>query len=125
VLFAIKRILQQLSRCAVRARRIPAHAGDHEGCSEPAHIQAQKLAWPDIPSHDDVFHIHQQFETLLNIWARIAGGARSEREALEALLPNPVDAVRIVLSSPGLPNFVRSKQGRISRRTTFVHLPGG
>jgi hypothetical protein len=39
-----------------------------------------------------VFHIHQQFETLVNIWGRIASGVRSEREALEALearLANP------------------------------------
>ena len=32
----------------------------------------QKLAWPGTPCHGDVFHIHQQFETLVNIWARIA-----------------------------------------------------
>ena len=49
----------------------------------------QKLAWPDTPCHGDVFHIHQQFETLVNIWARIASGVRSEREALEARLANP------------------------------------
>jgi hypothetical protein len=36
-----------------------------------------------------VFHIHQQFETLVNIWASIAGGVRSEREALEGRLCNP------------------------------------
>jgi len=35
-----------------------------------------------------VFHIHQQFETLVNIWARIASGVRSQREALEARLAN-------------------------------------
>jgi len=49
----------------------------------------QKLAWPGIPCHGDVFHIHQQFETLVNIWARIASGVRSLREALEARLANP------------------------------------
>ncbi|WP_218827392.1 hypothetical protein, partial [Caballeronia sordidicola] len=43
----------------------------------------QKLAWPGTPCHGDVFHIHQQFETLVNIWARIASGVRTEREALE------------------------------------------
>ncbi|WP_218827331.1 hypothetical protein, partial [Caballeronia sordidicola] len=36
-----------------------------------------------------MFHIHQQFETLVNIWARIASGVRCEREALEARLANP------------------------------------
>jgi hypothetical protein len=36
-----------------------------------------------------VFHICQQFETLVNIWIRIASGASSEREALEARLANP------------------------------------
>src|ERR1700738_4029758 len=49
----------------------------------------QKLAWPDTPCHGDVFHICDQFETLVNIWARIASGASSEREALEARLANP------------------------------------
>jgi hypothetical protein len=48
----------------------------------------QKLAWPDTPCHGDVFHIHQQFEILVNIWARIASGVRSEREALKARLCN-------------------------------------
>ena len=49
----------------------------------------QKLAWPGTPCHGDVFHICQQFETLVNIWARIASGVRCEREALEARLANP------------------------------------
>jgi hypothetical protein len=49
----------------------------------------QKLAWPGTPCHGDVFHIHQQFETLVNIWVRIASGVRSQREALEARLANP------------------------------------
>ena len=49
----------------------------------------QKLAWPDTPCHGDVFHICQQFETLVNIWIRIASGTCSEREALEARLTNP------------------------------------
>ncbi|MFL9921799.1 hypothetical protein PQR75_42065 [Paraburkholderia fungorum] len=49
----------------------------------------QKLAWPDTPCHGDVFHICQQFETLVNIWARIASGVRPELEALEVRLANP------------------------------------
>ena len=49
----------------------------------------QTLAWPATPCHGDVFHVCQQFETLVNIWARIAGGACSEREALEVRLANP------------------------------------
>jgi hypothetical protein len=53
------------------------------------HLSGQKLAWPDTPCHGDVFHIHQQFETLVNMWARIASGVRSERETLEARLANP------------------------------------
>jgi hypothetical protein len=36
-----------------------------------------------------VFHIQQQFETLVSLWMRIASGVRSEREALEARLANP------------------------------------
>ena len=49
----------------------------------------QKRAWSETPCHGDVFHIHQQFETLVNIWARLASGARTEREALEVRLANP------------------------------------
>jgi hypothetical protein len=49
----------------------------------------QKLAWPGILCHGEVLRIHQQFETLVNIWARIASGVRSQREALEARLANP------------------------------------
>ncbi|UIF88348.1 hypothetical protein KAF44_22925 (plasmid) [Cupriavidus necator] len=49
----------------------------------------QKLAWPDTPCHGDVFHICQQFETLANIWTRLASGVRTERKALEARLANP------------------------------------
>jgi hypothetical protein len=36
-----------------------------------------------------VFHIQQEFETLVNIWARIALGTRAKREALETRLANP------------------------------------
>jgi hypothetical protein len=39
------------------------------------------LPHPNKACHGDVFHIHQRFETLINIWARIASGVRSEREA--------------------------------------------
>lgn len=49
----------------------------------------QKTAWPSIPCHGDVFHPQRECETLVNIWTRIAGGARSKREALEARLANP------------------------------------
>jgi hypothetical protein len=49
----------------------------------------QKIAWPDTPCHGDVFHIQQQFETVVNIWTRIAGGATSKCEQLEARLANP------------------------------------
>ena len=50
---------------------------------------SQKLAWSGTPCHGDVFHIHQQFETVVNIWARIASDVRSQREALEARLACP------------------------------------
>jgi hypothetical protein len=48
----------------------------------------QKIAWPDTPCHGDIFHIQQQFETVVNLWTRIAGGATSECEQLEARLSN-------------------------------------
>ena len=49
----------------------------------------QKTAWPDIPCHGDVFHIQHEFETLVTIWRRIAHGARSQSDAIEARLSNP------------------------------------
>lgn len=49
----------------------------------------QKTAWPDTPCHGDVFHIIRQGRTLVNLWARIACGTRTEREALEMRLANP------------------------------------
>src|ERR1700680_2766494 len=85
----------------------------------------QKLAWPDTPCHGDVFHTHQQFETLVNIWHASPAAYAQNAKPSKPGSPTPVDAVRIAFSSPGLPHFVRSKQGRISTRTTFVLLPGG
>ncbi|NMM03395.1 hypothetical protein HHL24_36635 [Paraburkholderia sp. RP-4-7] len=85
----------------------------------------QKLAWPDTPCHGNVFHICQQFETLVNFWARIASRVRPEREALEVRLANPLDAVGTAFSPPGLPNCVPSMHGRISSLRTFGRLPGG
>jgi len=49
----------------------------------------QRIAWPDTPCHGDVFHIHHQFETVVNIWTRKAGGITSVCEQLEARLANP------------------------------------
>jgi hypothetical protein len=44
----------------------------------------QKAAWGDTPCHGDVFHIIHQCEGLANTLSRIAKGARSRRENLEA-----------------------------------------
>jgi hypothetical protein len=58
----------------------------------------QKAAWGDTPCHGDVFHIIHQCEGLANMHSRIAKGARSRREKLEARFgcaaqPAPQDAL--------------------------------
>ncbi len=47
------------------------------------------MAWPDTPCHGDVFHIIQQGKSLATLWHRVASGARTGREQLEARLANP------------------------------------
>ncbi|MGF6971833.1 hypothetical protein QFZ94_000260 [Paraburkholderia sp. JPY465] len=49
----------------------------------------QKMAWPDTPCHGDVFHIIQQGKSLATLWHRVASGARTGREQLDARLANP------------------------------------
>ena len=44
----------------------------------------QKAAWDDTPCHGDVFHITRQYESLANTLSRLAKGARSRCEKLEA-----------------------------------------
>jgi hypothetical protein len=44
----------------------------------------QKAAWGNTPCHGDVFHIQHQYEGLANTLARLAKGARSRREKLQA-----------------------------------------
>src|SRR4051812_27755640 len=44
----------------------------------------QKAAWDDTPCHGDVFHIQHQCEGLANTLSRLANGATSRREKLEA-----------------------------------------
>ena len=58
----------------------------------------QKAAWGDTPCHGDVFHIIHQCEGLANTLSRIAKGARSRREKLDARVggadqPAPQDAL--------------------------------
>src|SRR6202789_3242077 len=58
----------------------------------------QKAAWGDTPCHGDVFHIIHQCEGLANTLSRIAKGASSRREKLEAKFgragqPAPQDAL--------------------------------
>ncbi|MGF6971652.1 hypothetical protein QFZ94_000079 [Paraburkholderia sp. JPY465] len=49
----------------------------------------QKMAGPDTPCHGDVFHIIQHGKSLATLWHRVASGARTGREQLEARLANP------------------------------------
>jgi hypothetical protein len=44
----------------------------------------QKAAWDNTPCHGDVFHIQHQCEGLANTLSRLAKGAKSRREKLEA-----------------------------------------
>jgi hypothetical protein len=58
----------------------------------------QKAAWGDTPCHGDVFHIIRQCEGLANMLSRLAKGATSRRERLEARFdragqPAPKDAL--------------------------------
>ncbi len=48
----------------------------------------QKAAWGDTPCHGDVFHIQRQCEGLANTLARLAKGATSRRQMLQAKI-NP------------------------------------
>jgi len=44
----------------------------------------QRAAWDDTPCHGDVFHIQRQCEGLANTLARLAKGATSRRQTLQA-----------------------------------------
>jgi hypothetical protein len=44
----------------------------------------QKAAWGDRPCHGDVFHIQRQCEGLVNTLVRLAKGATSRRQTLQA-----------------------------------------
>jgi hypothetical protein len=44
----------------------------------------QKVAWDNTPCHGDVFHIQHQYEGLANTLLRLAKGAKSQRQKLEA-----------------------------------------
>jgi len=44
----------------------------------------QRAAWGDTPCHGDVFHIQHQYESLANTLSRLAKGATSRREKLQA-----------------------------------------
>ena len=62
-----------VDHCGLESKRVFIVNPDYTIADAGAGLRAgQKLAWPDTPCHGDVFHIHQQFETLVNIWARIA-----------------------------------------------------
>ena len=62
-----------VDHCGLESKRVFIVDPDYTIADAGAGLRAgQKLAWPDTPCHGDVFHIHQQFETLVNIWARIA-----------------------------------------------------
>jgi hypothetical protein len=44
----------------------------------------QRAAWDNTPCHGDVFHIQRQCEGLANTLSRLAKGATSRREVLQA-----------------------------------------
>ncbi len=44
----------------------------------------QKAAWGDTPCHGDVFHIQRQCDRLANTLSRLAKGAMSRRQTLQA-----------------------------------------
>ena len=46
----------------------------------------QRAAWDNTPCHGDVFHIQRQYEGLPNTLSRLAKGATSRRETLQAKL---------------------------------------
>jgi len=49
----------------------------------------QKAAWADTPCHGDVFHVIRLCEGLANTLSRLAKGATSRRERLEAKFASP------------------------------------
>jgi len=62
----------------------------------------QKVAWGDTPCHGDVFHIQHQCEGLANTLSRLAKGATSRRQKLQATISgthsdDPDDALVIAL----------------------------
>jgi hypothetical protein len=68
----------------------------------------QKAAWDDTPCHGDVFHIQHQCEGLANTLARLANGATSRREKLEA---------RIDRAGPPGPDCEPVTQLKLARQT--------
>lgn len=68
----------------------------------------QKAAWGGTPCHGDVFHIQHQYEGLANTLSRLALGARSRREKIEA---------RISHADPDGPNPDLVIQLEIARQT--------
>jgi len=68
----------------------------------------QKAAWDDAPCHGDVFHIQHQCEGLANTLARLAKGATSRREKLEA---------RIDRAGPPGPDCEPVTQLKLARQT--------
>src|SRR3954464_680190 len=68
----------------------------------------QKAAWDDTPCHGDVFHIQHQCEGLANPLARLAKGATSRREKLEA---------RIDRAGPPGPDCEPVTQLKLARQT--------
>ena len=68
----------------------------------------QRAAWGDTPCHGDVFHIQRQCESLVNTLSRLAKGATSQRETLQAKLdrvgqrdPDDRLAAQLVLARQG------------------------
>ena len=83
----------------------------------------QKAAWGETPCHGDVFHIQHQYEGLANTLSRLAKGARSRRQKLEARIDRagqrgPDDELGSSWSSRGRPRSRRHGLARDIRTLT-------
>ena len=76
----------------------------------------QRAAWENTPCHGDVFHITRQYEGLANTLSRLAKGARSRCEKLEANKRGKWPTIKCgLLSSPGAALLAQTTRVRPSQ----------
>lgn len=80
----------------------------------------QRAVLPDIPCHGDVFHLQQQFETVVNILNRQAAGATSKRSKLEQKLAQAQLKGQNTRSLQGKLNVVHQREQKLVRLATEV-----